>query len=180
MGLLQRRGIYACGVRWMHTLINERYSKQTKDSRPLKLPEIDSKFIPKQSRFPSKLPLGLSADPESTINAYLGAYAIRSLAMHSYPQEKYSLPPTSLSEYGWAWDKKQLKPFGQDLNRPEQKVGYYSLEDRFQERRGLQSVHKWWGGGPESFMKFDRSFSKGDKKSQTGNNKVRQHLSLIN
>jgi hypothetical protein len=109
--------------------------------------------------------MGLTDDPESTINAYLGAYATRSLALHSYPQEKYAHPPTRSSEYGWAWDRTKAKPFGQDLNRPGQNVGYYSLEDRFGTRRGLNSVHKWWGGGPESYTKFDRPVMKVTKKT---------------
>ena len=74
--------------------------------------------------------------------------------MHQYPQEKYTVPPTTATEFGWTWVPESKRvPFGEDLNRPDQKLGTYSLE-RFPTSHQRRSVYKWWGGGPESLKRM--------------------------
>ena len=118
------------------------------------LPKIEDKFL--VSPIPSKLPPGLTDDPNSLMSTYLTTYNIKLLKKYHYPTEKYVTPPTTQSEIGWtnaSWLKDaKLVPYGQ-RRRSEQFPTTYSL-DRFTYARGKGSVFKWWGGGPDSLKRM--------------------------
>ncbi len=143
------------------TEIND--SAKTSSKNSSFLPPIHTKSVDNNSFFPSKLPLGLSKDPDSTISAYLMSYKVNSLKQYHYPCEKYTVPPTTQSELGWTWAPASKRiPFNQAFARPEQKLGYYTLE-KFQFAQGRQNVQKWWGGGPESIHILKHKVPKREK-----------------
>ena len=94
------------------------------------------------------------ADDKKTQDLLM-AYQIKSIKMALYPTEKYRLPPTSVSEYGWAWDVSSRKPFDQDLHsnsRPG--MGTYAI-DKFTHTgtHGRKNIHKWYGASPGACQK---------------------------
>lgn len=115
------------------------------------LPKLDKKFLASSS--PSKLPPGLTDDPNSLMSAYLTTYNTKLLKKYYYPTEKYSSPPTTQSEIGWTngrWlDESQLIQFGK---KADQCATTYVI-DRFKYCRGKGSVFKWWGGGPDAMKR---------------------------
>ena len=117
------------------------------------LPKIDKKFLVSSTL--SKLPSGLTKDPNSLMSAYLTSYNIKLLSKYHYPTEKYFAPPTTQSEIGWTngkWlDELQMIPFGQGRGHHQQPTTYNI--DRFKYCRGKGSVFKWWGGGPDSLKR---------------------------
>ena len=100
---------------------------------------------------PSKFPKELIENQDSDLGAYLTSYKINEFKMYHWPLEKYTVPPTTSLECGWAWNKSRQVPFAKHLNRPNQKVGYYSLE-KFPTHHGLRDPLQWWGGDQESLL----------------------------
>jgi hypothetical protein len=138
-------------------------TKEVDDQKgSFKLPSLPERqpgsLIASSSAFPSKLAPGLqpkSQSPKETNDSQktedlLIAYQIKSLQMALYPTEKYRLPPTSVSEYGWAWDSSKRQPFDRDLHSsPRPGMGTYVV-DRFTETgtHGRKNIHKWYGASP--------------------------------
>ncbi|KAI9007403.1 hypothetical protein BC832DRAFT_452677 [Gaertneriomyces semiglobifer] len=57
------------------------------------------------SGLPSKLPPGLTADPDSYISDLLSAHMVSRIVRTLPPRKKYTYPATTLQEYGWNWER---------------------------------------------------------------------------
>ncbi|KAI8915234.1 hypothetical protein PhCBS80983_g01355 [Powellomyces hirtus] len=144
----------------------------------VKLPPLRS-TVPRAfiSGLPSKLPQGLTADPNSHTADLLSIHDVPRITRSLYPKQKYTFPATTQQEIGWDWeqdtseqtkitttpsvermgtlhdDKKSCvddmqRRFVADANP--NPVQYRTLEKFGREARGQGDVLKWWGGTRES------------------------------
>ncbi|TPX30370.1 hypothetical protein SmJEL517_g06067 [Synchytrium microbalum] len=67
----------------------------------VKLPPIAS-TSPHASGLPSKLPCGLATNAEPVLADLMYAHKIKRVITSKTPQEKYTFPPSTSSEYGWS------------------------------------------------------------------------------
>ncbi|KAJ3127821.1 hypothetical protein HK098_005715 [Nowakowskiella sp. JEL0407] len=141
--------------------------KQKQNSKPTKLPRIVkiSHTNINGSGLPSKMPNGLTKDPDSIVADWLYTYNVDRVIRFHTPKDKYTFPATTSAEVGWMWEgtaeaisgfAKEEKSNGNASEndsptkntKPSPK--YYTLERFGKQARGRGDVLKWWGGVRES------------------------------
>ncbi|KAI9207452.1 uncharacterized protein BJ171DRAFT_456066 [Polychytrium aggregatum] len=105
------------------------------------------------SGLPSKVPQGLTDNPDSIVSNWLCNHNVPRIIRYRMPIEKYRFPATTATEIGWLWGKGDVVPVAPSpywITQSREAPKNHTLERFGKHAKGRVDTLKWWGGGRES------------------------------